>query len=99
MIILPKNTKKSINIINNVKTFNLSNIIYKKRNNNNENTSKIYFGEYLSTDPNEMDYDDAIEKDKRTLFQYFFESIKEKHLIINTFFIVDIFIYYYKSFR
>ena len=36
-----------------------------------------------------MDYDDVIEKDNRTFFQYFNESIKEKQLIINTFFVVD----------
>ena len=36
-----------------------------------------------------MDYDDVIEKDKRTFLQYFFDSIKEKQLIINTFFITN----------
>ena len=62
-----------------------------KKNNikSDDNNSRIYFGEYLSTDPNEMDYDDVIEKDNRTFFQYFIETIKKKQLIINTFFIVD----------
>ena len=36
-----------------------------------------------------MKWDDVIEKDNRTFFQYFNESIKEKKLIINTFFVVD----------
>ena len=51
--------------------------------------SKLYFIKYLSTEPNEMDYDEAIEKDKRKFCEYFGETIKENQIIINTFFIKD----------
>ena len=41
--------------------------------------------EYLKTDLDEMDYDDAVKKDKREFCQFFLERIKEKQMIINTF--------------
>ncbi len=36
-----------------------------------------------------MDYDDIVELDKRTFFQYFCEKLKEDQMIINTFFISE----------
>ena len=48
-----------------------------------------YFNEYLSTDPNDLDFENVIEKDKRTFFEYFCEAIKERQLIIKTFLITD----------
>ena len=47
------------------------------------------FNEYLSTDPDDMDYDDTIEKDKRKFCEYFCDSIKRNQLLINSFIIVD----------
>ena len=47
------------------------------------------FSEYLSTDPDDMDFDDVIEKDKRTFCEYFCESIKNRLIIIKSFFIED----------
>ena len=84
-------TKYSNNIIiKNIKTENnLNKTIYKKGKYNNKNNNKTHISEYLLTDPNDMEYDDVLEKDKRTFFQYFFGNIKKKQLIINTFFIVD----------
>ena len=77
-------------IIQNINTKNMNNAFHKReKGNNNEKNNNTFFNEYLSTDPNEMDYDDALEKDKRSFLQYFIQTIKEKHLIVNTFFIVD----------
>ena len=36
-----------------------------------------------------MDYDDVVEEDKRTFCQYFIEKIKDKRMIINSFFIEE----------
>ena len=36
-----------------------------------------------------MDFEEAIEKDKRKFFEYFWELLKEKQLLINSFFIID----------
>ena len=58
----------------------------------NEKSNKINinnFSEYLSTDPDDMDFDDAIEKDKRTFCEYFCENVKNRLIIIKTFFIED----------
>jgi hypothetical protein len=43
----------------------------------------------LSTDPDEMDFEDVLERDKRTFCQYFWENIKNKQLIVNAFFITN----------
>ena len=55
----------------------------------NDNINKTDFDEYLATDPNEMDFEKALEKDKRKFCEYFWELLKEKQLIINSFFIND----------
>ena len=60
--------------------------------NNNSPLKKsvnIQFNEYLSTDLNELDFEDMIEKDKITIKEYFCQSIKDRQLIINTFIIKD----------
>jgi hypothetical protein len=75
---------------------------HKKRlkRNNKENTTKLAksfrkvtkkynFKEYLSTDYSDMDLDDALEKDKRNIFQYFCDITKENHLFINSIFITN----------
>ena len=53
------------------------------------NKNNNYFNEYLSTDPNDLDFENVIEKDKRTFFEYFRETIKERQLIIKSFLITD----------
>ena len=58
----------------------------------NEKSDKINitnFTDYLSTDPNDMDFDDVFEKDKRTFCEYFCENVKNRQIIIKTFFIED----------
>ena len=50
---------------------------------------KKYFKEYLSTSFDEMEYDDAIKKDKRGFISYFFDTLKEKQSIAYTFIASD----------
>ena len=50
---------------------------------------KKFIKEYLETSPDEMEYDDAIKKDKRTLCEYYSENLKEKQIILNTFIAED----------
>ena len=50
---------------------------------------KKYFKEYLSTSPDEMEYDDAIKKDKRSFGRYFLDSLEEKQSLAYTFFASD----------
>ena len=45
--------------------------------------------DYLETSPDEMEYDDAIKKDKRTFCEYFRENLKEKQIMANTFIVED----------
>ena len=58
--------------------------IYKK-NKTNEGNFKQFFEEYFATSVDEMEYDDAIIKDKRKFCQYFAECLKEKQMIAFTF--------------
>ena len=39
----------------------------------------------MKTDPDDMDYDDAIREDKRTYCQYFLDKIKKEQIILSTF--------------
>ena len=50
---------------------------------------KKFIKEYLETSPDEMEYDDAIKKDKWTLCEYYSENLKEKQIILNTFIAED----------
>ena len=50
---------------------------------------KNFVLDYLETSPDEMEYDDAIKKDKRTFCEYFRENLKEKQIIANTFIAED----------
>ena len=61
--------------------------IQKKKDNYKKNEK--YFQEYLTTAIEDMDYDDAIVRDKRKFGEYFFESLKDKQVIANTFCAVD----------
>ena len=48
-----------------------------------------FFKEYLETSLDDLEFDDAIVKDKRTFCEYFCDSFKEKQTIANTFFAKD----------
>ena len=43
--------------------------------------------EFLKTNPEDMEYDDAIIRDKRTFLTFLYEKIKSDQIILNTFFI------------
>ena len=45
--------------------------------------------EYLTTEPEDMDFDDSIKKDKRNFIEFFSDKIKTKQIILNTFFLVE----------
>ena len=47
----------------------------------------INIEDYIKTDLDDMDYDDAIREDKRTFCQYFFEKLKSEQNILSTFFL------------
>ena len=68
---------------------NISNRKNINKNLKKKNKDKIYLNDYLLTDPDEMDYEDVLERDKRTFCQYFCDNIKNKQLIVNTFFITS----------
>jgi len=95
-----KNSKKNIYlskftnqiIIQNINNQNISNQNISNQNFINEKSDRFKisnFNEYLSTDPDDMDFDDAVEKDKRTFCEYLGEKIKNNLIIIKTFFIED----------
>ena len=65
--------------------FNLKNI-----NNLKNYCENIDFNEYLKTDVDDMDYDDAIKNDHRSFCNYFCDELKERQIIMDTFFTKDI---------
>ena len=65
-----------------------SEIIVNTKNKTNKEIT-IFFEEYFSNSPDDMEYDDAIYFDKRTFFENFTENIKDKQIIANTFFVED----------
>ena len=50
---------------------------------------KKYFKEYLSTSLDDMEFDDAIKKDERSLCHYFLDALEEKQSFAYTFFSSD----------
>ena len=53
------------------------------------NKSENDIKEYLKTDLNDLDYDDAIKKDKRKFCEYFCEKLKNNQIILNTFCVIE----------
>ena len=51
-----------------------------------ENVIGIDVKEYIKTDPDDMDYDNAVGRDKRTFCIYLLDNIKKDLLILNIFF-------------
>ena len=93
----PKNYKNSVNALHiNSKLsskFSISNEFNLEKNKNILNTSKNEnmnnMESYLETDLNNMDFDDAVKKDKRSFCQFFSEKVKINQVILNTFCIID----------
>ena len=74
LLSLKSNEKSNINSLTN--TSNLS-----------KNLS--FFDKYLSTQPNEMRFNDALIKDKRLFFDYFWDKLKKKQVILEIFLVDD----------
>ena len=49
-----------------------------------------FFNEYLATNVDDMEFDDAIVKDNRKICEFLYQTIKEKQAIANTFCAVDV---------
>ena len=85
---------KNSNIINSnsylekkeTKIFN-KNIYYNKYNLSKlkKNCGNIDMDDYLKTDLNDMEYDDAIKEDKRSFFEFLCQRLYENQIILNTF--------------
>ena len=85
-----KNSQKSLYFSKFSNQIIIQNISNQNLLNEKSDKNKIAnFNEYLSTNPNDMDFDDAIEKDKRTFWEYFCENVKNRLIIIKSFFIED----------
>ena len=76
------NEPKNISLESNGKYPINLNISSKEDSNNDLN---INMEEYLETDIDDMEYDDAIKKDNRTFCQYFLDKLKSNQFILNTF--------------
>ena len=53
---------------------------------NLKNDLKINIKEYLDTDPDDMDFEDAIKKDERNFLNYFNDKLKANQILLNTFY-------------
>ena len=58
-------------------------------NTNLKDGSKINMDEYLSTEYEDMDYDDAINRDKRSFCIYYYDRLKISQLILSTLYAKD----------
>ena len=68
------NSSKNIEISNN----ELKNI--------DEKSNQKYFINYIESEINNISYEEALDNDKRTFFQYYITLLKEKHIILFTFY-------------
>ena len=87
-IIFNLNKESKQNLINNISSSEKVNSNQKEYGliiPNLSNNIDLNIEEYLKTDPDDMDYDDAIREDKRTFCQYFCDQIKAEQIILNTF--------------
>ena len=73
--------------------YKLSSQINLENNPNNLNSSRdaknTKIEEYILTDFDDMDYDEAVRKDKRNFIELFYEKMKSNQIILNTFYAVD----------
>jgi len=76
-------------ILSHSKTFMIKNVENKEKDKNKKEKLKQDFKEYLETDLNDLDFDDASKKDDRGFCEYFCDSVVESQKIVNTFFIQE----------
>jgi len=60
-----------------------------KQETNTNNNNNIDMEEYLKTDYDDMEYDDAIKNDKRSFCEFFNDRLKSKQMIVDTFYNKD----------
>jgi hypothetical protein len=76
----PNNSNKKINN-NNLIIYNNDELTEKKDTNNNNQF--LFYNDY---ELNNLSYEEALEKDKRSYIQYYFSLLRTKHLLIFTFY-------------
>ena len=95
---IKKKKKKSLILkdVNSLKTSTMSKtnrdksqLLAKSNSSFFEQKKEFNIEEYLANTYEEMDYEDAIFDEKRSFWKYFIERIKNKHILINSFFVVD----------
>ena len=62
---------------------------YEKYEYNGQKMDNDFFEEYMSTSLDELEFDDAVAKDKRTYCEHTIENLKEDQIIANTFIAED----------
>ena len=67
----------------------LNKLNFNEQNNDSNSKEHINIKEYLSLSFDENDFDDVIDKDKRSFCVYFFNNFKENQIFINTFYIKE----------
>ena len=92
-ILNEKRNKRYLTNNNKINSVNLKDKSNSKLNESNKynvtNSKENSLTEYLATDLDELEFEDALEKDKRKLCEIFVDSMKDEHLIIRTFFTSD----------
>ena len=87
-----KEKNSSKNIIINIQKSENNNLISEKLNSKFsivDKENEKFFEEYLETSLDNLEFDDALVKDKRSFCKYFVENFKDKQAIANTFFSED----------
>ena len=85
-------TNDKINNKENIKKNNLKTneiLINEEKALDDEIQDNKFFKEYLSTAPDDMEFDDALVKDKRSFGETFVENLKDNQIIVNTFIAED----------
>ena len=77
--------KKVINIFKSTESNEMLETIQPEKKDEKKDEIDINFDEYLATDPEEMEYDDAIKLDQRKYCEFFADNIKGRLLFANTF--------------
>ena len=82
--------KKNLNNTSKLLTNKFANDIYSIKSQDTENANKPFnMDEYLKTDFDDMEYDDAVKNDKRSFCEFFIDRLKTKQMIADTFYHKD----------
>ena len=84
--LLTFNLSKKSKFNNNSKYFNKNKEInFSIENNEKLEKNEKFFNEYLTTEIDDMDFEDIIVKDERKFCEFFVDTLKEEQIIANTF--------------